>query len=422
MVSRALAVVGAGALVLGTGAILLDLFGPSLPYTMPPMECALDSDEFLRFLSVVTDGTIRRCRITRLRNGREFYPAELEAIRSAQRSVNLEYYEFAPGEVGSAILEALVQRARAGVEVRLIVDAAGSLHTPDSWFEPLRKAGGQMRWYNPFRVQTWQRINNRTHRKLMTIDGTTGFIGGAGIADRWLTGTKNSPPWRDTVFRLEGDTVAGLVSTFSENWLECAGEILSGPKQFDGQAASDGPQGFVVISTPHGGGTQARILFQALIQSARKSLRITTPYFLPDHSARRALAEAARRGVEVQILTAGGYIDHPMVRRMSRESSRQLLEAGAEIFEYDAAMIHAKLLTVDEQWSVVGSANFDHRSFALNDEVNLAVLDRELAETIEADFRDDLRESQRLTLKMLGKRTVLEREIESLEEALRRES
>ena len=422
VVSRTLAVVGAGALVLGTGAVLLDLFGPSLPYTMQPMDCALDSDEFLRFLSVVTDGTIRRCRIQRLRNGAEFYPAKLEAIRGAQRSVNLEYYQFSPGEVGSAVLDALVERVRAGVEVRMIVDAAGSFHTPDSYFDPLKKAGGYMRWYNPFRVQTWQRVNNRTHRKLMTIDGTTGFIGGAGVADRWLTGTRTSPPWRDTVFRLEGDTVAGLVSTFSENWLECAGEILSGPKQFEAHPANEGSQGFVVISTPHGGGTQARILFQALIQSARKSLRITTPYFLPDHSARRALADAARRGVDVQILTAGRYIDHPMVRRMSRESSRQLIEAGAEIFEYDAAMIHAKLLTVDQQWSVVGSANFDHRSFGLNDEVNLAVLDRELAETIEADFHDDLRQSQRLTLEMLGKRTALQREVEVLEEAARRES
>ena len=341
---------------------------------------------------------------------------------AAQRSVNLEYYEFSPGEVGRAVLDALVERARAGVEVRVIVDAAGSFGTPSSFFDPLLAAGGQMRWYNPFRVQTWQRVNNRTHRKLMTIDGTTGFIGGAGIADRWLTGTRTSPPWRDTVFRLEGDTVAGLVSTFSENWLECAGEILSGSKQFGLTAADEGPRGFVVISTPHGGGTQARILFQALTQSARKSIRITTPYFLPDHSARRALAEAVRRGVQVQILTAGPHIDHPTVRKLSRDSSRRLLEAGAELFEYQPAMIHAKLMTVDEQWSVVGSANFDHRSFALNDEVNLAVLDSALAATIEGDFRDDLRESQRLTLQMLGKRTALQREVEVVEEAVQRES
>lgn len=421
--TRALAAIGAGALIVGAGSLAMDLFGPSLPYRMPDaMDCALDSDEFLRFLSIVTDGTIRRCRIARLRNGAEFYPAEIGAIRAAQRSVNLEYYEFSPGEVAAAVLDALVERARAGVEVRVIVDAAGSFGTPSSFFDRLRAAGGQMRWYNPFRVQTWQRVNNRTHRKLMTIDGTTGFIGGAGIADRWLTGTRTSPPWRDTVFRLEGDMVAGLVSSFSENWLECAGEILSGSKQFGLTAADEGPRGFVVISTPHGGGTQARILFQALIQSARKSIRITTPYFLPDHSARRALAEAARRGVEVQILTAGPHIDHPMVRKLSRDSSRRLLGAGAELFEYQPAMIHAKLMTVDEQWSVVGSANFDHRSFALNDEVNLAVLDSALAATIEGDFRDDLRESQRLTLQMLGKRTALQREVEVVEEAVQRES
>ena len=320
------------------------------------------------------------------------------------------------------MLDALVERARAGVEVRLIVDAAGSFGTPSSFFDRLRAAGGQMRWYNPFRVQTWQRVNNRTHRKLMTVDGTTGFIGGAGIADRWLTGTPTSPPWRDTVFRLEGSGVEGLISTFSENWLECSGEILSGPKQFGLAPDDDGPRGFVVISTPHGGGTQARLLFQVLIQSARKSLRITTPYFLPDRSARHALADAARRGVQVQILTAGPHIDHPTVRKLSRQGSRELLRAGAEIYEYQPAMIHAKLLTVDEQWSVVGSTNFDHRSFGLNDEVNLAVLDGALAATIEGDFRDDLRDSVRVTPRMLGKPSLVEGELEVLDEAVRRES
>jgi cardiolipin synthase len=160
----------------------------------------------------------------------------------------------------------------------------------------------------------------------------------------------------------------------------------------------------VVQSTPHGGGTQARILFQALIRSAQRSLRITTPYFLPDRSARKALEEAARRGVRVQILTAGPHIDHPIVRKLSRESSRRLLRAGAEIFEYEPAMIHAKLMTVDGKWSVVGSTNFDHRSFGLNDEVNLAVLDGETAAGIELDFEKDLQQSQALTLQMLENR------------------
>jgi cardiolipin synthase len=164
-----------------------------------------------------------------------------------------------------------------------------------------------------------------------------------------------------------------------------------------------GSKCFVVSSTPHSGGTQARVLFQGLITSAKETIRITTPYFLPDRSARKALIEAVGRGVKVQILTAGAYIDHPMVRKMSRRSSRTLLIAGAEIYDYQPSMIHAKLLTVDGQWSVVGSTNFDHRSFALNDEVNLAVLDRKLAEVIDGDFFEDLKRSRRLSKAMLQK-------------------
>ncbi len=404
-VTRGLAVVGAGALVLGAATVAVDLFGSALAYSIKEqLDCALDSDEFMQFLSAVTDGTVRRARMTRLRNGDEFYPAQLEAIRGARKSVNLEQYEFAEGRVSGEFLAALTERARAGVEVRMIVDAAGSFRTRDAYFDGLRAAGGQMCWYNPLRPSKWQEVNNRTHRKLMVVDGEIGFIGGAGVGDYWRYPTAQGPAWRDTMFRVEGEGVTGLISTFSENWLECSGEILSGAKQFAFPVRTEGPRGFVVLSTPHGGGTQARILFQALIKSARKSLRITTPYFLPDRSARAALTEAARRGIAVEILTAGPHIDHPVVRKLSRESSRKLLEAGAEIFEYQPAMIHAKLMTVDGEWSVVGSTNFDHRSFGLNDEVNLAVLDREVAAGIERDFEEDLRESRKLTPAMLAER------------------
>lgn len=421
--TRALAAVGAGALLFGATTVLLDLYGPSLPYSInADPECPLDSDEFVQFLSLVTDGTIRHSRITRLKNGGEFYPAQIDAIRRARQAVNLEYYEFAEGRVSAEILEALIERARAGVEVRLIADALGSFHTHSAWFDRLKAAGGQMRWYHPLRLQTWQRVNNRTHRKLLVVDGETGFIGGAGIADRWLYSTPKVPAWRDTVFCIEGEAVAGLISAFSENWLEASGEILSGPKQFGFRSMPEGAKGFMVLSTPHGGGTQARILFQALIRSARESLRITTPYFLPDRSARHALAEAARRGVRVQILTAGPYIDHPFVRKLSRDSSRHLLQAGAEIFEYQPSMIHAKLMTVDGLWNVVGSTNFDHRSFGLNDEVNLAVLDHELARTIDGDFYEDLQQSRPLTLAMLQQRTVFSRGERLIDHAIERES
>jgi cardiolipin synthase len=393
-----LAALGAGAMAIYGAKVLINIFGPRTPFAMQSPGVPIDSEEFIDFLSLVTDGTRRRTRLQRLKNGPEFYPAELEAIRSARHAINMEYYEFSPGRVSRLILDALTERARAGVQVRLIVDALGSVRTGNSYFDGLRAAGGKMCWYHPLRWNTWPELNQRTHRKLLVVDGQIGFMGGAGIGDHWLYDTKSGPPWRDTVFRMEAEGVAGLISTFAENWLEASGEILSGPEQFGFREMPEGAPSFVVISTPRGGGTEARILFQALIKSARKSIRITSPYFLPDRSARRALAEAARRrDVQVQILTAGPYIDHPIVHALSRPALSELIRAGAEVYDYLPAMIHAKLMTIDGQWSVVGSTNFDHRSFALNDEVNLAVLDRELAGVIDGDLEEDLKHSRRLT-------------------------
>ncbi len=407
-VTRTLATVGAAAITLYAAKVLLNLFGPQPSYTIAQdLNAPLDSEPFIQFLSIVTDGTRRRSQLRRLKNGAEFYPEYLAAIRAAKHAINLEYYEFLPGQVATEILEALTERARAGVEVRMIVDAIGSIGVPDSLFDPLRAVGGKMCWYHPFRWDTWQVMNQRTHRKLLVIDGETGFMGGAGIGDHWLHATKEGPAWRDTVFCVQGEAVAGLISTFAENWLEASGHILSGAAQFNFRAMPEGCQSFVVPSTPRGGGTQARILFQVLIKSARRTIRITTPYFLPDRAAREALAEAARNGVDVQILTAGPHIDHAYVRTLSRNSSHRILRAGAKIHEYQPSMIHAKLMTIDSQWSVIGSTNFDHRSFALNDEVNLAVLDPTLAKTIEADFEEDLQRSRPLTLETLRSRTPL---------------
>jgi len=420
---RALAVVGASALVLYGSKVLINLFGPQPRFAMRDLGAPLDSEEFIQFLSLITDGTRRQSRLKRLKNGEEFYPEMLRAIRGAREAINLEFYEFERGRVSEEILEALSERARAGVEVRVLVDFVGSVTTGDRYFDGLRAAGGQMCWYHPFRWNTWQYMNQRTHRKLLVVDGETGFTGGAGVADHWLYATAEEPVWRDTMFCVEGGAVAGLISTFVENWLEASGEILSGEKQFRFRSMADGLESFVVSSTPRGGGTQARILFQALIKSARKTIRITTPYFLPDRAARHALVEAVeQRGVQVQILTAGPRIDHPVIRTLSRHSSRHLLEGGAEIFEYQPSMIHAKLMTVDGQWSVVGSTNFDHRSFALNDEVNLAVLDRELAGVIEEDFFEDLKQSEPLSLDMLHERTLLGTVESILERPLQEES
>lgn len=423
-VVKGLALLGVGAVGLYTAGVLLSLFGPQPEFRMlEDLQAPLDSEEFIRFLSLVTNGTRRRSRVRRLKNGAEFYPVALDAIRKAEHAINLEYYEFLPGRVALDYVQALTERARAGVEVRLIVDAVGSRETPDRLFDGLRAAGGQMVWYHPLRWDTWQHMDQRTHRKLLIVDGRTGIMGGAGVADHWLHSTRQEPAWRDTNFCVEGEAVAGMISTFSENWLEASGEILSGAKQFRFHAMPGGAESFVVSSTPRGGGTQARILFQALIKSAQKTIRITTPYFLPDPSARRALVQAVRqRGVKVQILTAGPHIDHKYIRTLSRHASRELLEAGAQIWEYRPAMIHAKTLTVDEQWCVLGSTNFDHRSFALNDEVNLAVLDRDLAKVIDDDLVDDLAQSTPLTLETLRNRTPLGKLEEALTGVLEQES
>ncbi|MEO6965475.1 MAG: phospholipase D-like domain-containing protein, partial [Acidobacteriaceae bacterium] len=376
----------------------------SLPYSME--ECPGDSNEaleFLQFLSTVTNAPVRHSRFTPLVNGPAFYPAELDAIRKARRAINMEFYEWLEGRVSDEFLAALTERAQRGVEVRIVLDAIGSFSTRRSMFNELRATGGKMFWYHPLRWDTWQFANNRSHRKLMTIDGHTAFAGGAGIADHWMWATKKGGPrWRDTMFRIEGDAVPGLISVFVENWLEASGEILSDSRQFGFRPAPDGTPSLVVTSTPSGGGTTARILFQALIKSAKKSICITTPYFLPDHCARHALMEAAgNKNLRVRILVAGPHIDHPTVRRVSRHDSRHLLRAGAEVFEYQPSMIHAKLMVIDDAWCVFGSTNFDHRSFALNDEVNVATLDRELAASLLLDFEDDVRESRKLTLEML---------------------
>lgn len=395
----ALSAVGTGIAVMYGAKVLLNLFGPQPRFAIRnTLKGGLESKEFIEFLAIVT-GSARRCsRIRRLKDGQEFYPEYLRAIRGAQKAINVEYYEFLPGRISGEILSALEERARAGVEVRIIVDAVGSLSTPDNYFDGLRNAGGQMRWYHPLRWNTWPELNQRTHRKMLIIDGDLGFMGGAGIADHWLYPSKKGPVWRDTVFCVEGEAVAGMISTFAENWLEASGEILSGERQFGFRVMPEGVESFVIPSTPRGGGTQARILFQALIKSAKETIRITTPYFLPDRAARHALIEAVqKRGVKVQILTAGPKIDHPTVLQLSRRSVRHLIRGGAEVYQYQPAMIHAKLMVVDGEWTVGGSTNFDHRSFALNDEVNLAVLDCELAGTLEQDFADDLAKSKRVT-------------------------
>lgn len=400
------------------GYVLLALFGPGLRYRIRnPAPADLESEGFCRTIEVLADAQMHRdCAIEVLTNGDAFYPAELETISRARKSVNLEAYIFQKSEIGDLFVRALAERARAGVRVKIVLDGVGAFTTRKEYFGDLCDAGGRLEFYHPLRWHTWPRINNRTHRELIIVDGEVGFIGGAGIADHWFKRHGKQERWRDTMFRVTGRAVLGLQSTFCENWLEASGEILTGDDYFPDIAGAGKASAMIVNSSPTAGGsTRARILYQTLLVSARRSIWITTPYFLPDESMRCALAEAAReRGVEVRILTPGRRSDHQLTRTSSRRVYGELLKAGARIFEYEPSMIHAKVLIIDGLWSVVGSTNFDHRSFGLNDEVNLAAFDYKLASRLEEDFERDLASSIEVTYESWLRRSVFERAQEPL--------
>jgi len=405
--------------------LLLVLVEPGLPYRVKPPRMSIDSDGFLCLLGAMADAKVHHySRMEVHTNGRDFFEAELEAIGKAQRSVHLEAYIFHPSPIADRFLEALTERARSGVKVKMVIDAIGSFTTPNRYFDALRDAGGRVEWYQPIRWYLLKRLNNRTHRELMVIDGEMGFIGGAGIASHWIEGDKPSllrpvgPAWRDTVCQLSGDLVTGLQSTFAENWLESSGNVLSGEDCFPickcggppPPADASQPSGLVIMSTPSAArSTRARMVFQILLACARKSIHINSPYFVPDRSAVGELVRAVRPAVEVKVIPPGKFNDHPITRILSRRGYGKLLEAGVRIFEYQPAMIHRKIMIIDGLWSVVGSTNFDNRSFGLNDEVNLVAVDPALARRLESDFERDLAESTPITLAQWRRRPLTER-------------
>ena len=422
--STAFLVSAFAAIVIVAVTILAALFGPGLGYKVSAgIESSNDSDEFLHILESLVDAKIdRHTDLTVFTNGEHFYEEELAAISAAKHNINLEAYIFHEGEIASRFLHEMANQAEKGVKVNLVLDAIGNARTRKSFFARLQAAGGRVSWYNGSRWNKLPRFNNRTHRELLVIDGRVGFIGGAGVADQWWRGEKGQPAWRDTMVRVEGDAVSRLQATFAENWLETSGEVLTAPEYFpESQTKGEGAV-LVVNSTPSGGGaTRSRILFQILLASARNSIHIATPYFLPDHSIREELIRAIHRGVKVQILVPGKKSDLWLTRNSSRAAYGSLLKAGVSIYEYQPSMIHVKVLLVDGKWGVVGSTNFDNRSFGLNDEVNLAAYKEDFCRRLECDFERDLARSELITLKRWRHRPLLSRAPELLGWVFQRE-
>jgi len=398
---KTLAVVACLALAMQTSLLFISLFAPPLPYTIAnPGSEPIDSPQFGEILSKLTGGGWSdHNRVDVLTNGNAFYQAELDAIAQAKKFVHIECYIFQKGQVADRILNALEQRAAAGVEVRLVIDAVGSTGFPKKRLERLQQLGGRVGWYHQLRWYSWPRANNRTHRELTVVDGVVAFAGGAGFADQWLFDHRDDPQWRDTMVRVEGPAAADLNATFAENWLESAGgEVLLAPEYFPPLPGPGGTRALVVTSSPMAGqSTEARVFFQALVSKAAHAIHITNPYFLPDRNLRQELVKAVQRGAEVTILVPGARNDHLLTRRSSRALYGDLLKGHARIFEYQPSMIHAKIALFDGKWAVAGSTNLDSRSFGLNDEVNVAMPDPDVVERFEQDFQRDLARSREIT-------------------------
>jgi len=291
----------------------------------------------------------------------------------------------------------------------VLIDALGSQKIEQTVIGRLRDAGAQVRLYNPVRWDTIARMNNRTHRKIMVIDGAVGYTGGAGIGDEWSGDAQDAAHWRDTHFRLEGPAVAQMQAAFMENWIEVTGEVLHGPDYFPELRPAGGELAQFMVSSPGGGGESAQLLYLMSIAAARRSIQLSAAYFVPDDNEVRQFVEAAARGVRVQIIVPGPITDTAAVRRASRSTWGELLRAGVEIYEYQPTFYHVKVMTVDGLWVTVGSTNFDTRSFSTNDEANLNVYDRHFAAAQERIFEQDLERARRITLEQWERRPLSEK-------------
>lgn len=388
--------------------VLVLLFTPRIDYRVT-VPLRPDSDDFVRVIQATCQAAIHfQNKAEVFTNGAQFYPAMRDAIRAAQHSINLEAYIFQPGDAADMLLEAMIERARAGVEVRVVLDAIGSSRLRNTAARRLGSEGCKVAFYQPMTWYRLHRLNNRTHRELLVVDGRVAFTGGAGVADWWYKPTRG-PTWRDTMVRVEGPIVAALQGTFAENWLEGCGEILTGPRHWPVLEAAGPADAMLVKSSPSDRATVSRVVFQMLIDGAVSSIDISTPYFLPDRALRRALVRAAQRGVQVRVIVPGPGTDQRLVRLASRRMYRELLGGGVRLFEYRPSMTHVKALLVDGVWAVIGTTNVDNRSFEHNDEVNVAFREATVNQRLERDFEADLAASDEITLEGWSRRPLLEK-------------
>ena len=386
-------------------------------YKLPDL--AVADRSFLPTLEAYTSVALEGNTVDVLLNGDEIFPAVLAAIRGAQTTITYAQYFYEAGPIGLELAEALAERCRAGVRAHVLLDGFGSILIPAEYRDAMTRAGcevatfrplGPLALLAPLGIGT---ANNRSHRRILVVDGRIGFTGGVGVSDKWLGNGRTKGQWRQTDVRLEGPVVASLQGAFVENWLEATGDVLGGEPYFPRLPRTGSVSAQVVRSSPSGGSFSMYTMFLLAMSSARRSIYITNPYFLPDGRMTRALIEAAGRGVRVVILLPGA-IDNNIVRHASRSRFGPLLEAGIVIHEYQAGLLHAKTMTVDGIWATIGSTNLDTRSFALNEEVNAVVYDDEVVGQLERIFAEDLTHSRKVRLRRWRNRGFVDQLLEIL--------
>jgi cardiolipin synthase A/B len=336
-------------------------------------------------------------RITTLVNGENIYPAMLDAIRAARTNITFETFVFRDG-VGATFVEELANAARRGVTVHMLLDWLGSRTMDQSLLAAARTAGCDLQIYHPPSWYHLGRLNNRTHRKLLIVDGQVGFTGGVGMGIEWKDGCKGMPPWRETHFRAEGPVVAQMQAVFVDNWIKTTGRVLHGAEYFPKLAPAGNMDAQMFGSSPVGGSESMHLMVLLALTAARTSIDIENAYFVPDRLTVEALCAASRRGVRVRIVVPGGHTDARVGRWAAQGLYGELLEAGIQLYEYQPTMMHCKVLVIDGMWSSVGSANFDDRSFRLNDEANLNVFSHELAQEQIRLIDADIQQSRRMVL------------------------
>ncbi len=380
-----------------------------------PHRFTVNDPQFRREMSVMLGPTIMDGnQVTALQNGAEIFPAMLDAIRSAQHSVTFETYIYWSGDVGREMSDALAERARAGVPVHVTIDWAGSVKLEQSLVDNMKSAGVEIERYRPLRWYSLGRLNNRTHRKLLVVDGRIGFTGGVGIADQWSGKAEDPEHWRDSHFRVEGPAVAQFQAAFNDNWMKMTGRVLRGAAYFPELAPSDTMRAQLFIASPAGGSESMHLMYLMAVASAARTIDLAAAYFIPDKLLIEAMIEARRRGVRVRVLLPGPHMDSEAVRIASKREWGPLLREGVEIHVYQPTMLHTKMLIIDTELVSVGSTNFDLRSFRLNDEASLNVFDASFAARMTDVFERDLRDATPFSYEMWAARPLKERIAETL--------